>query len=276
MVDSGQATVQQIDDSIAYGPGLRWAIMGPMLTFHLAGGPGRDGAHARPLRPGTARALDPARGAGADPGAARPRGGGRRDGGRRRAPWPSSSSSATRSWSTCCCCWRGTASAMAEPAVEAEVGAPFTAYREPVRREWLDYNGHLNDASYATRVQRRPRARARAPRPERGYRESHQSSMFTVETHIRFLAECSRRPDADRLDDPRGRRRQAAAPAQRAVRRRRARRDRRESLPPRGHRPPAAALPCPDDRRTRVEAMREAHAEHAAPGALGLGVGSRP
>jgi len=40
MVGSGQATVQQIDDSIAYGPGLRWAIMGPMLTFHLAGGPG--------------------------------------------------------------------------------------------------------------------------------------------------------------------------------------------------------------------------------------------
>jgi carnitine 3-dehydrogenase len=43
MVDSGQATVQQIDDSIAHGPGLRWAIMGPMLTFHLAGGPGGIG-----------------------------------------------------------------------------------------------------------------------------------------------------------------------------------------------------------------------------------------
>jgi carnitine 3-dehydrogenase len=40
MVDSGQATVQQIDDSIVNGPGLRWALMGPMLTFHLAGGPG--------------------------------------------------------------------------------------------------------------------------------------------------------------------------------------------------------------------------------------------
>ncbi len=40
MVDSGQATVQQIDDSIVHGPGLRWALMGPMLTFHLAGGPG--------------------------------------------------------------------------------------------------------------------------------------------------------------------------------------------------------------------------------------------
>jgi carnitine 3-dehydrogenase len=40
MIDSGQATVQQIDDSIVYGPGLRWALMGPVMTFHLAGGPG--------------------------------------------------------------------------------------------------------------------------------------------------------------------------------------------------------------------------------------------
>jgi len=29
--------VHQIDDSIVYGPGLRWALMGPILTFHLAG-----------------------------------------------------------------------------------------------------------------------------------------------------------------------------------------------------------------------------------------------
>jgi carnitine 3-dehydrogenase len=43
MVESGQATVQQIDDAVTYGPGLRWAIMGPMLTFHLAGGPGGMG-----------------------------------------------------------------------------------------------------------------------------------------------------------------------------------------------------------------------------------------
>ena len=40
MLDSGQATVQQIDDAITWGPGLRWALMGPMLTFHLAGGAG--------------------------------------------------------------------------------------------------------------------------------------------------------------------------------------------------------------------------------------------
>jgi carnitine 3-dehydrogenase len=40
MVDAGEATVEQIDLSITDGPGLRWPIHGPMLTFHLAGGQG--------------------------------------------------------------------------------------------------------------------------------------------------------------------------------------------------------------------------------------------
>ena len=38
MVAAGEATVAEIDEAIAYGPGLRWALMGPCLTFHLAGG----------------------------------------------------------------------------------------------------------------------------------------------------------------------------------------------------------------------------------------------
>lgn len=40
MVANGEATVEQIDTSMTSGPGLRWAFHGPMLTFHLAGGPG--------------------------------------------------------------------------------------------------------------------------------------------------------------------------------------------------------------------------------------------
>jgi carnitine 3-dehydrogenase len=40
MVAAGEATVEEIDASIAHGPGLRWALMGPFLTFHLAGGSG--------------------------------------------------------------------------------------------------------------------------------------------------------------------------------------------------------------------------------------------
>jgi carnitine 3-dehydrogenase len=40
MVAAGEATVEQIDLSITDGPGLRWPIHGPCLTFHLAGGQG--------------------------------------------------------------------------------------------------------------------------------------------------------------------------------------------------------------------------------------------
>lgn len=39
-VASGLASVEDVDAAIAYGPGLRWAIMGPNLTLHLAGGEG--------------------------------------------------------------------------------------------------------------------------------------------------------------------------------------------------------------------------------------------
>lgn len=38
MVADGVATTEEIDAAVIYGPGLRWAIMGTCLTFHLAGG----------------------------------------------------------------------------------------------------------------------------------------------------------------------------------------------------------------------------------------------
>lgn len=40
MVEAGEATAEQIDDVVRFGPGLRWAFMGPFLTYHLAGGKG--------------------------------------------------------------------------------------------------------------------------------------------------------------------------------------------------------------------------------------------
>jgi carnitine 3-dehydrogenase len=40
LVDEGVVSVADADAAIAYGPGLRWALMGPSLTFHLAGGEG--------------------------------------------------------------------------------------------------------------------------------------------------------------------------------------------------------------------------------------------
>jgi carnitine 3-dehydrogenase len=38
LVNDGMATTGELDDSIIYGPGLRWAAMGTNLIYHLAGG----------------------------------------------------------------------------------------------------------------------------------------------------------------------------------------------------------------------------------------------
>ncbi|WP_245835760.1 3-hydroxyacyl-CoA dehydrogenase NAD-binding domain-containing protein [Virgibacillus ndiopensis] len=38
IVNDGVATTEEVDASIVYGPGLRWALMGPFLTLHMGGG----------------------------------------------------------------------------------------------------------------------------------------------------------------------------------------------------------------------------------------------
>ncbi len=38
IINDGFATTKDLDDAITYGPGMRWALMGTFLTFHLAGG----------------------------------------------------------------------------------------------------------------------------------------------------------------------------------------------------------------------------------------------
>jgi 3-hydroxyacyl-CoA dehydrogenase len=40
LVEQGVASVADIDAAVRYGPGLRWATMGPHLTYHLGGGEG--------------------------------------------------------------------------------------------------------------------------------------------------------------------------------------------------------------------------------------------
>lgn len=43
LVAEGLATVEEIDTAMAYGPGLRWAIFGPCLIYHMGGGEGGMG-----------------------------------------------------------------------------------------------------------------------------------------------------------------------------------------------------------------------------------------
>lgn len=40
LVEQGVASVADIDAAVCNGPGLRWAIMGPHMTYHLGGGQG--------------------------------------------------------------------------------------------------------------------------------------------------------------------------------------------------------------------------------------------
>ncbi len=40
LVDQGVASVEDVDKALRAGPGIRWAIMGPYMTYHLGGGKG--------------------------------------------------------------------------------------------------------------------------------------------------------------------------------------------------------------------------------------------
>ncbi|GGF21982.1 hydroxyacyl-CoA dehydrogenase [Aliidongia dinghuensis] len=51
LVAEGVATVADVDAAISEGPGLRWALMGPHLTFHLAGGTGGMAHYMEHLAP---------------------------------------------------------------------------------------------------------------------------------------------------------------------------------------------------------------------------------
>ena len=40
MIDNDMASVYEIDAAVRYGPGIRWALMGPLTVLHLGGGEG--------------------------------------------------------------------------------------------------------------------------------------------------------------------------------------------------------------------------------------------
>jgi 3-hydroxyacyl-CoA dehydrogenase len=40
LIQQGVLSVEDADDAVSYGPGLRWGVMGPSLQWHLGGGAG--------------------------------------------------------------------------------------------------------------------------------------------------------------------------------------------------------------------------------------------
>ena len=62
-------------------------------------------------------------------------------------------------------------------------------WSERVRPEWVDYNGHLSEAYYVLVFGRATDAVMDAVGLDEAYRERTGASFFTVEAHVRYLAE---------------------------------------------------------------------------------------
>lgn len=158
----------------------------------------------------------------------------------------------------------------------AEWAGPFATYESEVRPEWLDYNDHMHDASYAVVLSEANEELFAWLGLSADYRAETGASLYTVETYIRFVAECSLgqvvrastvlvSADAKKMRlytelsvDGVG----VVATG--------------ESLYV--HVDPAigASTPMPVDRQARVQELLAAHALFPRPAHLGRGVGGRP
>ncbi len=58
LVARGVASVADIDTAVAHGPGLRWALLGPLVNQHLSGGPGGMAHTLAHLGPSTQEWMD--------------------------------------------------------------------------------------------------------------------------------------------------------------------------------------------------------------------------
>lgn len=194
MIDQGEATVEQIDRSITDGPGLRWPFQGPMLTFHLAGGEGGM-AHmldhfgpslkspwtrldapelTQKLRDDVVAGCDVAAGDRTIPDLIAARDAGIIALRRLTASLEAEQESKPR-----------TTSATEDTADPITLGA----YRTQVISDWIDYNGHMSEAFYVLVFGFATDQVMDEIGLDRAHREAHATSLYTVESHIRYLDE---------------------------------------------------------------------------------------
>ena len=62
-------------------------------------------------------------------------------------------------------------------------------WREPVRGEWVDYNGHLSEAYYVLVFGHATDAVMDAVGLHAAYRERTGASLYTAEAHLRYLGQ---------------------------------------------------------------------------------------
>jgi carnitine 3-dehydrogenase len=200
LVNDGVATVEQVDDAIRYGPGLRWSVMGTFLIYRIAGG--EDGVRHFMEQFGPAlewpwtkltdvpeltdellamleRQSD-AQAAGRTTAELE----------RMRDDALVSVLQALRVHDV------GAGAVLREyertlldgaPPV-GDGGAPLRLHETRVAPEWIDYNGHANETAYLRVASEATDALLRHVGVDADYLRAG-GSYFTVETHIRHLGE---------------------------------------------------------------------------------------
>jgi acyl-CoA thioester hydrolase len=68
---------------------------------------------------------------------------------------------------------------------------PLCTWREDVREEWIDYNGHLSEAYYVLVLGHATDEVMSTAGLGPAYRSTAGASLFTVEAHIRYLDQVS-------------------------------------------------------------------------------------
>ena len=204
MVNEDVATTGELDDSIVYGPGLRWAAMGTNLIYHLAGGesgmrhmlrqfgPCLKWPWTRLEAPQLTEALIDKMVAGTQAQAA---GRSIRELERLRDDYLVAIQQVLKPYDIGA---GATLRALEERLYEAAAAgarARIAAAEEPlrlletyVRPEWIDYNGHMTDSRYLQVFGDATDALFRYAGVDDGYRRSGRA-MYTVETHLTYKAQ---------------------------------------------------------------------------------------
>jgi carnitine 3-dehydrogenase len=205
LLDQGVATTEDLDDAIVYGPGLRWAIMGSFLSYHLAGGDtgmrhfmGQFGPALKlpychtPAPELTDELLDRIVAGTEDQAAGRSV----KELERLRNDCLIAIMQALRQYHVGAgeVLHRDEAARFAAQSETAPwrpgaaVQAPLALLQRKVDMAWIDYNGHMSEACYLTAMGDASDALFRYIGIDEAYRASGRS-FYTVETHINYARE---------------------------------------------------------------------------------------
>ncbi|MBV8805574.1 MAG: thioesterase family protein, partial [Sinobacteraceae bacterium] len=206
LVNDGIATTGELDESIIYGPGLRWAGMGTNLIYHLAGGetgmrhmlrqfgPCLKWPWTKLEAPELTEGLIDKMVEGTQAQAA---GRSIRELERLRDDYLVDIQQVLRKYNIGAGAtlravekrlYDDAARASAAAVESGSDGAPLRLVETQVRPEWVDYNGHMTDSRYLQVFGDATDALFRSVGIDDAYRRSGRA-MYTVETHVSHLAE---------------------------------------------------------------------------------------